>query len=640
MPVFFAAGIGIYFALPMEPPLWTAAIPFVLLIMCCLFRRQPVVCGSIAPFLLLTAGFADIQLKSFYLFLQPPPAEDSKLYLQGRIIGLDVNYRGRTRMLLEDMYDFEGNRLAGRYRLSMMRRDFELKVGDCVELVAVVSPPLLPSMVGSYQFDRRLFFSGINGTGYIPSEVLPVQCPHSSLRLSEYVAAVRRSIVQKIDAVLPPDEASVAVAIIAGDQTQINRPLIEAYRNSGLAHFLSISGLHMSMLAGLMFFLVRVFMAFIPILALKYNSKKVAAVLSLLVSVVYLAVSGAAIPAVRAFIMTGVVLTAVLFERQAISMRTLAVAAMMVLIITPNALVGASFQMSFAAVVALVAFYEKYAGRLNRFLHTENGGWIRKIVRGAFAYLFGVVIADFVASVATLPFGIYHFNQIDYYTGLTNFLSGPIIGFVIMPFVLISLLVMPLGLEWLPLKIVGYGLSLTNRLTVWVSSLPYATDYVMPMPVWGLVLITLGGLWLCLWYGRWRWWGMVAFVAGCLSMATAKRPEMIIDSEIKTVAVLNHNSGKYSFMPQASRWNKQMWMEKCAAEAEQGGRKALETLNNPLYPERIRIKQRKSVKIDGKDFDVRAAGGVSIFADKDKLNIKTVRDYVGCRYWNCAVDKK
>lgn len=556
LPVMFGLGIAIYFMLSNEPPLWVGMTSVGLIALLMFICRQ--VRGGALVLLVVACGFTNAQLRSAYLYSQSERIEDNKLYLSGRIDKLDKNYRGRTRLVLSHMKDFDDNPIVGRYRLSMIHKDYGLKTGDCVEMIAVVSPPFLPSVAGGYQFNRKLFFENINGSGYIPSEVLPIECANDNLRLSDWAARLRQNISKRIYQILPKDEASVAVAIIAGDQTQISRKLIDAYRNSGLAHFLSISGLHMSMLAGLMFLLVRVFMALIPPLALKYNSKKVAAALSLVVAAVYLVISGAAIPAVRAFIMTGVVLTAVLFDRQAISMRTLAVAAMIVLIMTPEALVGASFQMSFAAVVALVAFYEKYAGRLNRFLNAEEVGLTRKIVRGVWAYLAGVVIADFVASVATLPFSIYHFNQVDYYTGLTNLLSGPIIGFVIMPFVLISLLVMPLGLEWLPLKIVGYGLSLTNRLTLWVSSLPYATDYVMPMPVWGLALVTFGGLWLCLWCGRWRRFGAIFFVIGCLSIVTSKRPEIIVDSEIKTVAILNHNSGKYYFMPKAGRWNKQM----------------------------------------------------------------------------------
>lgn len=630
VPVFFAAGIGVYFALPSEPPLWTAAVPPVLLPLLWLFRRRPVVRGVVLLLLLATAGFADVQLKSFCLSRKAPPAEDGKLYLRGRIDRLDTNYRGRPRIVLGEMYDFEDNPVAGRYRLSMIHRDPGLEVGDCVEMVAAVSPPFPPSLADGYQFDRRLFFDGITGTGYIPSEVLPVKCPDSSPRLADRAAALRRSIVERIYNILPPDEAAVAVAIVAGDQTKISRPLIDAYRNSGLAHFLSISGLHMSMLAGLMFFLVRMVMALIPPLSLRYNSKKVAAVLAIFIGAVYLVISGAAIPAQRAFIMTLVVLLAVLFERQAISVRTLTWAALIVLVVTPEALVGASFQMSFAAVFALVAFYEKYAGRLNRFLSGEEVSLPAKIGRGLFAYFAGTVIADLVASVATLPFGIYHFNQLDYYSSLTNLLSGPLIGFVIMPFVLVSLLAMPFGLEWLPLKIVGFGLSLTNRLTVWVASLPHATGGAVSMPVWALVLISLGGLWLCLWRGSWRIWGTAAVVVGMLAMAAVDKPDIIVDRQGKTMAVLNRSNGKYFFLPGASRWNKQNWLSKYAAEEEKNRR----DIYNPLYPGRVEPVPGRGVLVDGRFFDRNETLGAGFYERDGHLRMETVRGYIGRRPWN------
>lgn len=556
VPVFFAAGIGVYFALPSEPPLWTAAAPFALLPLLWLFRRRPVVRGVVLLLLLATAGFADVQLKSFCLSRKAPPAEDGKLYLRGRIDRLDTNYRGRPRIVLGEMYDFEDNPVAGRYRLSMIHRDPGLEVGDCVEMVAAVSPPFPPSLADGYQFDRRLFFDGITGTGYIPSEVLPVKCPASSPRLADRAAALRRSIVERIYNILPPDEAAVAVAIVAGDQTKISRPLIDAYRNSGLAHFLSISGLHMSMLAGLMFFLVRMVMALIPPLSLRYNSKKVAAVLAIFIGAVYLVISGAAIPAQRAFIMTLVVLLAVLFERQAISVRTLTWAALIVLVVTPEALVGASFQMSFAAVFALVAFYEKYAGRLNRFLSGEEVS--------------------------------------------------------------------------LPAKIVGFGLSLTNRLTVWVASLPHATGGAVSMPVWALVLISLGGLWLCLWRGSWRIWGTAAVVVGMLAMAAVDKPDIIVDRQGKTMAVLNRRNGKYFFLPGASRWNKQNWLSKYAAEEEKNRR----DIYNPLYPGRVEPVPGRGVLVDGRFFDRNETLGAGFYERDGHLRMETVRGYIGRRPWN------
>lgn len=271
-----------------------------------------------------------------------------------------------------------------------------------------------------------------------------------------------------------------------------------------------------------------------------------------------------------------------------------------------------------------------YAGRLNRFLSGEEVSLPAKIGRGLFAYFAGTVIADLVASVATLPFGIYHFNQLDYYSSLTNLLSGPLIGFVIMPFVLVFLLAMPFGLEWLPLKIVGFGLSLTNRLTVWVASLPHATGGAVSMPVWALVLISLGGLWLCLWRGSWRIWGTAAVVVGMLAMAAVDKPDIIVDRQGKTMVVLNRRNGKYFFLPGASRWNKQNWLSKYAAEEEKNRR----DIYNPLYPGRVEPVPGRGVLVDGRFFDRNETLGAGFYERDGHLRMETVRGYIGRRPWN------
>ena len=633
LPIFFAFGIGIYFLLPEEPSLFmTNIVLFILIVGLFVFRRYLLLRSIFLLLFLIAAGFANIQYRTILLSDEINFEQEQKLYIRGQIDNIDANYNGRQRILLSSMFDFDDNPLKGRYRLTLIHQNPDIKVGDVVELIGVVSPLFKPSIVGGYEFDRNFYFKGVTGTGYIPSDVIKIT---SFPRFKDYFAMLRENISRRIYEILPTDRAAVTIALVTGDQTKISHSLIEAYRDSGLAHFLSISGLHMSMLAGLMFLLVRVFMALIPSLALRFNSKKTAALLSIVVSSVYLILSGMSVPAQRAFIMTQVVLAAVLFERQAISMRTLACSAFIVLIISPAALISASFQMSFAAVTALVAFYEKFAGRLNHFLSDEKISLTHKIFRGLMLYCVGVLVADFVASVATLPFAIYHFNRVALYTSLTNLLSGPIISFIIMPFILVSLLTMPLGLEVLPLKIVGFGLAIVNKLTLWVASLPNAVVGVVSMPFWGFILIIFGGLWLCLWIGRWRLWGVAPIIIGFLSILCVQKPEVIIDSQIKTIAVLNHNNGKYYFLPQANRWNKRNWLTKFAADEETEDK----FINNPIYQKRIKIESGNYVKIDGQDFDVRLAGGVSIFADKDKLVLKTVREYIGCRYWNCIIDK-
>ena len=168
----------------------------------------------------------------------------------------------------------------------------------------------------------------------------------------------------------------MTAAIVAGERGGMSRELINNYRDSGLAHFLSISGLHMSMLAGMMFFLVRFVSSLVPPVIARYDTKKFSAVFAILMSAVYLVISGAAVPTQRAFIMTFIVLLGVLCSRQAISMLTISWAAMLVLLISPEALIGPSFQMSFAAVIVLIAFYERYDGSMHRF---QNGGGSKNV---------------------------------------------------------------------------------------------------------------------------------------------------------------------------------------------------------------------------------------------------------------------
>ncbi len=180
LPVFFAAGIGIYFALPVEPSAWIIlGVLEAFLVAAWLLRHRPAALRFLFPLLLAVLGFADIQLKTIYLSRLEAPAADRKIYLSGRIDRLDANYRGKPRILLSDMKDFDGKAIAGRYRLTMVQKDPGLKAGDCVEMIAVVSPLFQTGMAGGYQFDRQLFFNGITGAGYIPQRRSAGDMPES-----------------------------------------------------------------------------------------------------------------------------------------------------------------------------------------------------------------------------------------------------------------------------------------------------------------------------------------------------------------------------------------------------------------------------------------------------------------------------
>ncbi|MDR1025968.1 MAG: ComEC/Rec2 family competence protein, partial [Lactobacillus sp.] len=348
------------------------AIIEVILVLAYLFRHSMPSLFVILIFSIIVLGFANIQLKANHLSKSYKTYDDEKFYITGRVKGIDYNYRGMPRLMLSEVEDFDGNKIGDKVRVSLMSKKGVPSIGSCVEMVALFRPPLQPVMVGGYQFNRKYFFEGLNAVGSSASRALETECKSGygiKDRMVIYVADMRQRIVARIAKILPEDQASITSALVAGEKGLINNNLYNNYRDSGLAHFLSISGLHMSMIAGLMFFMVRLVVAAIPPIALRYDGKKISAVFAIIMSFVYLLISGAEIPAQRAFIMTTIVLIGVLVSRRAISIKTISWAALIILIISPQALIGASFQMSFAAVVCLIAFYERYASSLSKFLN-------------------------------------------------------------------------------------------------------------------------------------------------------------------------------------------------------------------------------------------------------------------------------
>ena len=661
LPVLFGCGIGGYFLLPVEPSLWVSAIGVeVLIVMAFLWRFNYSRLMFLAAVAVVAAGFVNIQLKTIYQQKQGILHEPAVDYLNGKIVNIDHNYRGMERLTLQNPRNFDGKEYYGNYRIALRTKKSGLKSGDCAELVAKLMPLPAASMVGGYQFVRKFFLEGLSGTGYAMASASWVECENRGARgsgIKRGIENLRRRIVERINRILPPDEAGITAAVVAGERGGISRKITNNYRDSGLAHFLSISGLHMTMLAGLMFFLIRLLVALVPPLALRYDSKKISAVAAIFLSFFYLLISGAEVPTQRAFIMTLIVLAGVLIGRKAISMKTISWAALIVLIISPQALIGASFQMSFAAVVMLIAFYEKFAGRLHRFLNGGNAGTIGitgRAVRIVWAYLAGIVVSDLVASLATLPFGIYHFNRIAVYTSLGNLLAGPVIGLVIMPFVLIALLMMPWGLDYLPLKLVGWGVRQVNEITVWVAGLPEAGYQVLAMPFWGLLLMVFGGLWLAIWQLPWRRWGWAAIVAGALSILTVEAPQAMISADGMLFAVRD-NAGKLVILPRRGKvFNKQMWLEKTANDKlpKEANRKlSLIWKGKKFYPEwidlrcfqdyclyagRYRYYKDGRLEVDGRLFDTQETGGAAFYDDG---KVRSVRNYVGCRFWNCPSGK-
>lgn len=650
LAVLFGVGIGIYFALGFEPNKWiTVAVFEALLLLLYLWRYSQGRILFLTAVFVMFFGFCDIQLQTLYKskFIAAP-AEDEITYLSGRIVSVGHNAKGKVRLLLTDVADFDNPR-KGYFRITLPAKQTTLQQGQCVELVATVMKPSAPALPSGYQFDRKAFYEGISAVGYANSSVFETDCEQAlsySDKLKYAVNGMRQKIVNRINDNLAPDEAGITAAIVAGERGGISEEITENYRNSGLAHFLSISGLHMSMIAAMAFFAVRLLIALIPAVALRIDSKKVAAIFAAVMSLIYLLISGAEIPSQRAFITMLAVLIGILFGRQAISMRMVAFAAITVLVISPQALVSAGFQMSFAAVVVLIAFYETYALKLRKFF---AGSGLIKILT---AYFAGLMLTDLVASLATLPFAIYHFNQVAVYTTLGNLLAGPIIAFIIMPFVLLSLFLMPFGLEVWPLKIVGFGVGLVNTITDYVAHLPAAGYRVMAMPFWGLLMIVFGGLWICIWQRKWRRWGAIPLIIGALSIFWVQKPDALYDASGEVVAVKDNEDNMVVLPSRSNKWIKQIWLEKTVSlppdkadkknlqQIFKGGKTDKDWLDlecdeeTCVYKKALRLDKGGGIEISGRQIDTKAHAGGAVYINGGKAKIKTVREDIGCRLWN------
>ena len=528
LPVALGIGAAGYFALPVEPGLaigWLAVGAGLVAIGLGAMGRGRVAASLLAA-LLLGFGLAKLREASV---ATPVLSQPMVAHLTARIVSIEPRERG-ARLVLDEVRSgaFAPGQTPRRVRV-MVPNGADFRPGNWLSVTARLDAPSPPVAPGASDFGRWLYFQSIGATGFSYGRarlVAPAQEAGAWQRLSQGVEAFRVGMTARIHAALPGSMGGVAASLITGTRGTISEEDDAALRDAGLAHALSISGLHMALVGGGIFWLVRALLAAIPSVALRYPVKKWAAVAALLASAFYLAISGAAPPAVRAFVMLATMMAAVLLDRPALTMRSLALAAAILLLARPEVIIDAGFQMSFAAVAALIAVAEWEQSRER----THPRGML-------YRYLHGIVMTSLVASLATAPFTLFYFERAAHYAVLGNLIAMPVMGFWIMPSAAFSVLLMPLGLERLPLELMGQGIGVMVAMGRWVSGLPGAVSLVSAMPHSALVLLSLGGLWLAIWRRGWRWWGVAPMLAGVILVFLAPRPDILVASDAVTIAV-------------------------------------------------------------------------------------------------------
>ena len=561
-PVLLGVGIGIYFLLPVEPD-GHARLALALLVcgLGAVALRGPMALRLPAMAAALLIG--GVVLSSWRAHQVSATVLAGRYYgpIEGRVIGVDRSASDALRLTLDQVV-LPGRspaRSPERLRISLHGPSPETEpiAGTRIALTGHLGPPGGPVEPGGFDYRRMAWFERLGAVGYTRSPVVILADPLPGFDLA--VTRLRLSLSAALRTRLPGEAGGFVAAILTGDRSGVGPDMTEALRRSNLAHLLAISGLHMGLLTGVIYGGLRGGLALIPFLALRFPIRKLAAIGALGAAGFYLALSGGNVATQRAFVMVAVMLVAVLLDRQAISLRSVAIAALLVLALRPESLLSAGFQMSFAATVALVAVFGLLRAPVADLARHAGTHRTRRRAPWALIRLRDLVLCSLVAGMATAPIAAAQFHRLADYGLLANLLSMPLMGAVVMPAAVLSALLWPLGLEAVGLWLMQAGTRWILAVAQWVSGLDGAVRPIAAPPGWVMPILALGALWLILWPGRARFLGIAAMAVAALGWGGASRPAVLISGDGALVGVMTH-AGRALSRPRGAGFVARNWL--------------------------------------------------------------------------------
>jgi len=649
LPVGMACGIALFFGLKFEPSLTMIAGVGAGGIGALVAARK--LDESLAPMPVLVAMIAlGFVLAAWRAHAVAGPVLDWRYYgpVEGRIVGMDRSGSDAVRLTLDRV---KLDRVSPadtptRVRVSL-HGDTALGVapqpGLRVMTTAHLGPPNGPVEPGGFDFQRHAWFAELGAVGYTRVPLVAISVAEFDLR--QTIFRIRMAVSAHVRSVLPGDVGGFAAAVTTGDRSGISQDGLNDLRASNTAHLLAISGLHMGLLSGFVFGLLRLIFALIPAISLYWPARKLAAAGALVAASVYLALSGGNVATERAFVMVAVALCAVMIDRRALSLRGVAVAALIVLTLRPEALLGPGFQMSFAATTALVAVF----GWIRDLQWRLGPRWLQPVL--------GVVISSAVAGLATAPIGAAHFNTMAHYGLLANLASVPLMGTVVIPAAVLALVLAPVGAEVIGLWLMGVGLRWILWVADTVANLDGAQSYVPGPSPYVLPLMALGALFVILWRGRARFVGVAGIVGALTLWQFGDRPALLIADTGGLVGKMT-TEGRALSKEKGAGFIARNWLENDGDGADQITAAARWDGEGGLVPVRHLSGKRardsfagcESGEIVVANGDVadgvkksclfldprvlRRTGAVAVIADKAGVRILTARDRAGDRMWS------
>jgi competence protein ComEC len=521
-PVAFGIGSATYLGLKTEPPLWPLALAAVAAVIAALAARRwsPSRGLVIAAALLATVacGLADGALHTRIAAAPVVPAGLGVTSIDGWVVDVANPSDSGGRLLIApvEIGGLSPEATPKRVRI-VVPQGAVYGPGSAIHVAALLDPPPGPAAPGAYDFARDAWFEGVGGVGLAmkPPQLVDLEPPPLRLRLVMAIAAARWSLAERLadrmSALMGPNDsgaAGLAVAVATSHQDWLDPQARDDLRGSGLAHMLAIAGLHMAAVSGFAFAALRLAVAAWPWLALRVSGKKIAAAGGLLAVVIYLVLSGAHPPARRAAITAGVAFLAMLFDRRVVSLHSLALAALVILVLQPEVVVAPGFEMSFCATAALVALAELWPHRPR----AEGLPWGLAALQGARDWTLAMLMVSLVAGAATAPFSIQHFNRVANYGVFANLTADLLASVVLMPGLALGVLFQSLGLSPMisdpPLAAAGWAARAIVSLAHLFANAPGAAVTLPSAPQAALAISYLGVVFACLWKGRLRWIGL------------------------------------------------------------------------------------------------------------------------------------
>ncbi len=537
LPVAFGFGIVVYFAAGREPAWWAGlALACAGMAVAVSARRSVIGLPLALGFAAIVTGFAVATLQTARIAHPVLSYPTWNAQVEGFVETREE--RARSDRIVVRVSTIAAPRMRvkpARVRVAV-RKGTAPAVGGFVAFKAHLAPPLQPLRPGGYDFARDLYFQRIGASGFVLGAIRTVSPPHAShfwLRYTARLDSLREAINRRIHAILPGDRGSIASALITGKRNAISEPVREAFYVSSLAHVLAISGFHMAVVAGIAFFVIRALLALSPSLASRRPIKKWAAVGALLAGTFYLLLSGTGVSTQRAFIMIAIVLIGVMLDRPVLTFRTLAVAAFGVLLFSPQAVVHPSFQMSFAATLALIATYQYgWPWRAD-----ADASVVARAALWGWREIGGVILASLVAGLATTPYAAFHFHRLAPYGVLANLFAMPVVSAWVMPMGILGVVALPFGFDAPFWRLMGHGIDWMIAVAQWVAQLPGAVGHIHGFGTGPLLLASAGLLLVCLLRTPLRWSGAVLGVAAALWAVTTPRPDILVSADGQSAAV-------------------------------------------------------------------------------------------------------